>query len=96
MVLLAEMPSLGYLEGVLHSYLEQYRCNDGSGREWFRISVDKAFIAVGEVMRADEDYERREEESRIADDGLSAYYAYEKKRAEEEQDRPWNYTGTRR
>ena len=52
MVVLATIPSAGHLETAVHSHLATRRNTDSNAREWFRISLTEALIAIAVMLPA--------------------------------------------
>jgi len=52
MVVLATIPSAGHLEMAVHSHLATRRNTDSNAREWFRISLTEALIAIAVMLPA--------------------------------------------
>ena len=44
--IVATFPGVGHLESAVHESLSRRRVDDGSGREWFRVSTELAIAAV--------------------------------------------------
>jgi len=52
MVVLATIPSAGHLEMAAHAHLAARRNTDSNAREWFRISLTEALIAIAVMLPA--------------------------------------------
>jgi len=52
MVVLATIPSAGHLEMAVHAHLAARRNTDSNAREWFRISLTEALIAIAVMLPA--------------------------------------------
>jgi len=52
MVVLATIPSAGHLETAVHAHLATRRNTDSNAREWFRISLTEALIAIAVMLPA--------------------------------------------
>ena len=52
MVVLATIPSAGHLEMAVHAHLATRRNTDSNAREWFRISLTEALIAIAVMLPA--------------------------------------------
>ncbi len=52
MVVLATIPSAGHVEGAVHDHLAARRNTDSNAREWFRVSLTEALIAIAVMLPA--------------------------------------------
>jgi len=52
MVVLATIPSAGHLETAVHAHLAARRNTDSNAREWFRVSLTEALIAIAVMLPA--------------------------------------------
>jgi hypothetical protein len=52
MVVLATIPGAGHIEMAVHAHLAARRNTDSNAREWFRISLTEALIAIAVMLPA--------------------------------------------
>jgi len=52
MVVLATVPGAGHIETALHAHLAARRNTEANAREWFRISLTEALIAIAVMLPA--------------------------------------------
>ncbi len=53
MIVLATIPGAGHIESAVHSHLASRRNTNSNAREWFRVSLTEAMIAIAVMLPAE-------------------------------------------